>query len=163
MSRGYLTAAAAILLLTSAVADAGVIYTPTKGPTCHDYSRPEFGDWACPGPGGYAARFTDEGNLVSISIGPRSRVRDMAGTQMRGAGKVFGDKIEWHVFDGVPRSAVLRIWALDENEKEVQTLEVFLLEPHRTCSFGSIDARRPGANALASERAEDAVHSACPR
>jgi hypothetical protein len=154
-------AAAAILLLSTIASQAAVTYTPTTGPSCRDFSKPEFGDWACPGPGGYVARFTDEGNLVSVSIGHRSRTKEALTTQFRGAGKVFGDKIEWHVVDGVPKSAILRMWHLDENEKELQTLEVFLFEPHRACSFGSVDARRSDANELASQRAEYATHSNC--
>jgi hypothetical protein len=62
---------------------------------------------------------------------------------------------------GVPKSAVLRMWYRDESETEMHMLEVFLLEPGRTCSFGSIDARRPAANGLASQRAEYAAHSDC--
>jgi hypothetical protein len=154
-------AAAAILLLSTIASQAAVIYTPTKGPTCRDFSKPEFGDWACPGLGGYGARFTDEGNLVSVSISPRFRAKEGLRAQFRGAGKVFGDKIEWHVVGGIPKSAVLRMWYRDENDKELQTLEVFLLEPHRACSFGSIDARRSDANELASQRAEYATHSNC--
>jgi hypothetical protein len=166
-----------MMLLTTA-SQAAVIYTPTKGPTCRDFSKPEFGDWACPGPGGYVTRFTDEGNIVSVSVGPRSgftdegnivsvsvgprsRANEQVTAQFRGSGKVFGDKVEWHLVGGVPKSAVLRMWYRDENDKELQTLEVFLLEPHRACSFGSIDARRSDANELASQRAEYATHSNC--
>jgi hypothetical protein len=155
------SAAAAVLLLSITASQAAVIYTPTNGPTCHDHSKPEFGDWTCPGPGGYVARFTDEGNLASVSIGPGPRAKHRLATQLRGSGKIFGDKIEWHVVGGVPKSAVLRMWYRDESETEMHTLEVFLLEPGRTCSFGSIDARRPDANGLASQRAEYAAHSDC--
>jgi len=150
-----------VLLLSAITSQAAVIYTPTSGSACHDLSKPEFGDWVCPGPGGYVAEFTDEGNVAGLSIFSRSRAKERLTTQFRGAGKIFGDKMEWHVLGGVPKSAVLRMWHRDENEREIQTLEVFLLEPHRACSFGSIDARRPDANELASQRAEYATHSDC--
>jgi hypothetical protein len=162
MSRCFsFVTASALLLLSITPSPAAVIYTPTNGPTCHDFSKPEFGDWTCSGPGGYVARFTDEGNIATVSIGPGPRAKHRLAAQVRGSGKVFGDKIEWHVVSGVPKSAVLRMWYRDEAEREMQTLEVFLIQSDRTCSFGSIDASRPSANALAAERAEYATRSDC--
>lgn len=54
----------ALLLAGHAAAD--VRYTPTNGPTCKDYSKPQFGHWVCPGPGGYAIAFSDEGNIAGL-------------------------------------------------------------------------------------------------
>jgi hypothetical protein len=158
-SRCLPSVATAILLLSTTLSQADVIYTPTNGPTCRDFSKPEFGDWACPGPGGYVARFTDEGNLASVLIGPRSHMKDRVAAEFRGAGKVFGDKVEWHVVSGVPKSAVLRMWSRDENENEIQTLEVFLLEPRRTCSFGSIGGGRGAMRRLRLLKSRTATNS----
>lgn len=60
--------AAALVLLTAARAE--TVFTATNGRECKDSSKPEFGDSVCPGPGGYAVHFTDEGNMVGITICP---------------------------------------------------------------------------------------------
>lgn len=161
MRAASITAAALLLSATSSWAE--IVYTPTNGSTCKDFSKPEAGDWICPGPGGYVARFSDEGNLASVTIGPGPRAKGRGPVQILGSGKVFGDKIQWIVVDGTPRAAVLRVWqrkAVDD-DREIQTLEVFLLERGRTCSFGSFNAAQPGANELALQRAEYAARSDC--
>ena len=107
--RGLLVGAllAVVMPASGALADA-VVYTPARGTLCQDRSKPEFGYWICPGPGGYVASFSDEGNLSAVSIA-RGKARKPATTsEFLGAGRVFGDKVEWHLVDGKPKSAVLR-------------------------------------------------------
>jgi hypothetical protein len=66
-------AGALVLMLTAARAE--TVFTATNGGECKDSSEPEFGDWVCPGPGGYAVYFMDEGNMVGITIGPSRSIR----------------------------------------------------------------------------------------
>lgn len=151
-------------LFLISMCQAAVVYTPTYGATCKDFSKEEFGDWICPGPAGYVAHFSDEGNLASVSIGPGPAADGRGGLEIRGSGKVFGDKLQWIVVDGVPRAAVLRLWQhARDDDREVQTLQVFLIERGQTCTFGSFDARHPGANEAALQRAEFAASSECSR
>jgi hypothetical protein len=57
-----------------------------SGPKCKDRSKPEFGLWTCPGPAGYAARFADEGNMVSLTLAPSGSIAKVGPTaQWRGA------------------------------------------------------------------------------
>jgi hypothetical protein len=154
---------ASLILLSCSGSSAGVVYTPTNGPTCKELSKSDLGEWICPGPGGYVARFSDEGNVASVAIGPGPQARGREPAQVLGAGKVFGDKIQWIVVNDLPRAAVLRMWhrAAVDDDRNIQTLEVFLVEPNRTCAFGSVDARQPNANEIAMQRAEQAAKSNC--
>jgi hypothetical protein len=153
----------ALSLFSGAVCQAAVVYTPAKGATCKDLSKDELGDWICPGPGGYVVHFSDEGNVASVAIGTGPAARGRNPMQILGSGKVFGDKLQWVVVDGAPRAAVLRLWqrVAADDDREVETLQVFLIERERTCAFGSFDARRSGANEAALQRAEYAVSSDC--
>jgi hypothetical protein len=161
-----------IVLLLSLLAvpvHAAVIYTPTTGKSCRDYSKPAFGHWVCPGPGGYAVGFSDEGNIAGVWIGPRSMApyKLKSVSQFRGAKGVFGDKLEWHVTNGKPRSAVLRVWKVSDkeadNERELQQLEVYALGSGKPCLFKVVDAAQPDANATAAAYAEEAAHAGCAR
>lgn len=163
MRASTIALAAALAALSPTAVRADVVYTATNGPTCRNFSKSQVGDWICPGPGGYVARFSDEGNLASVTIGPGPRAKGRHPMQVLSAGKVFGDKIQWIVVDGVPRAAVLRMFhrADVNDDKELQSLKVFLIESGRTCLFGSIDARQPHANKTALQRAELATRSDC--
>lgn len=157
------------LAILAGPVQADVIYTPTNGASCRDYSKPEFGHWVCPGPGGYAVSFSDEGNLAGLAIGPRSLTPYKLAhvSQFRGANRVFGDKLEWHVANGRPHSAVLRVWKVSEketdNERELQELEVYAIGGGKPCLVAVVDAAQPDANAKAAAYAEDAAHTACAR
>jgi hypothetical protein len=151
-------------LFLGSMCQAAVVYTPTNGATCKDLSKDEMGDWICPGPAGYVAHFSDEGNVASVSIGPGPAAGGRDPLQILGSGKVFGEKLQWVVVDGLPRAAVLRLWQrAADDDREVQTLQVFLIERAQTCAFGSFDARRPGANEAALQRTEFAASSDCSR
>lgn len=167
-SRRFARIVACVLASFSAPACADVIYTPTNGPTCRDHSREHMGEWICPGPGGAAAYFADEGNMAAVVLGTRSGAKDVLGSswQFRGAGKVFGDKIEWHVVDGRPRAAVLRVWrtdtAADGTDKELQELAVFAINQKQSCFMTAVPARQANANSIASKEAERVSGLACP-
>jgi hypothetical protein len=157
-----------LLSIFATPVQADVIYTPTMGASCRDYSKPQFGHWVCPGPGGYAVGFSDEGNMAGVAIGLRSsapyKLKNVS--QFRGAKKVFGDKLEWHVVNGLPKSAVLRVWKRADSgeadsEREVQQLEVYAIDGGKPCLFSTVDAAQPGANAKAAAFAEQATHARC--
>jgi hypothetical protein len=155
------------LLAATSTAHADVVYTPTNGPTCRDYSKQYMSDWICPGPGGMVARFTDEGNMASVTIGrgPRADGRLDHASTFRGSGDVFGKKLEWHLVDGVPRSAVLRVFQVDTTkdgeERQVQKLEVYAINNKVTCLFAAVDASQPNANAKAGAHADNATRWFC--
>jgi hypothetical protein len=64
-------AAALVLMLTAARAE--TVFTATNGREGKDASKPEFGDWVCRSPGGYAVHLMDEGNMVGIALRLPSR------------------------------------------------------------------------------------------
>jgi hypothetical protein len=141
-------------------------FTPATGPGCKDESQDGFGLWTCPGPAGYAVRFADEGNIVSLTIAPRRAIKKVQGptAQWRGAGKVFGDKVQWIMRAGVPKAAVIRTWRRPEgsDDGEVQELSVFAVSGEKACLFGAIDVHADKANEAALVRAEQAADSRCP-
>jgi hypothetical protein len=157
-----LVAAALVLMLTAARAE--TVFTATNGRECKDSSKPEFGDWICPGPGGYAVHFMDEGNMVGVTIGPSRSVRATPATsRWMGAGKAFGDKVQWMVRGDRPKAAVLRIWrrkGLDD-DTEIQELAVFAINERLVCPYAVVDIHHPDANETAAHEAEAAADWQC--
>ena len=156
--------AAGMLVLMLTAARAETVFTATNGHECTDSLKPEFGNWVCPGPGGYAVHFMDEGNMVGVTIAPSRSIRAAPATsQWMGAGKAFGDKIQWVVRSGRPKAAVLRIWrrkGLDD-ETESQELAVFAINERLVCPYAVIDIHRPNANQAAAQEAEAAADWQC--
>ncbi|MET4278815.1 hypothetical protein ABIB68_007196 [Bradyrhizobium sp. F1.2.2] len=136
------------------------VYTLTAGAECVDRFREQLGGWNCPGPAGYSAKFFDEGNLAAVVIQPPGRGDRSRGYAWRGAGKVFGDRVEWLLTGGAPHAAILRIWRA-EGSVTIQELVVFKLIPGGFCRIASFDAGRPGANYLAREEASLASGRKC--
>jgi hypothetical protein len=148
-------------------ARAEVIFTPTQGSACQDYSKPESGYWTCQGPGGYVVGLMDEGNVAAVAIGPRSgapRKLDIV-SQFRGAGQVFGPKVEWHTMNGKPHAAALRVWRLStiptDHEKQLQELHVFSIDGVNSCVFATVDAEQPDANIKAAAFGDEAMRHRC--
>jgi hypothetical protein len=144
---------------------AETLFSPTSGPVCKDYSKPEFGYWVCPGPGGFAIAFMDEGNIAGITIGPAHSVRKAVTTaQWLGASKVFGEKVQWVVRKGAPKAAVIRIWRRKDvdDPTEMQELAVYAIDGARACAYAAIDIHGPKPNDLALAQAEQAADSGCP-
>lgn len=150
-------------LLLGAPAFAGEsLYTATSGPACHDSgSKEEFNAWRCPGPAGYSAGFSDEGNLVAFKIFPAGKRDDELGLIWRGADKVFGNRLEWRLSGGKPVAAILRTWRVDTDQDGhdhvTQELVVVSLRGQRFCKIGAINAREPDANRHARALADRAV------
>lgn len=145
---------------------AETLFSDANGPKCQDHSKPEFGDWTCPGPGGYAVRFTDEGNIVSLTFAPARSIRKVEPTaHWLGANKVFGDKVEWIVRAGVPRAAVIRTWRRKDvdDTTEIQELAVFTVDRAGACAFSAVDVHHPKANETAAAQAEQAADRQCTR
>jgi hypothetical protein len=95
----------------------------------------------------------DEGNIAAVVIGLAKDWRRTGSTsQFRGA-DVFGKKIEWHVQSGKPKSAVLRVWKTGDLDsgasRNLQHLEVYAINPTKTCLYAVVDAIAAGANAKA--------------
>jgi hypothetical protein len=157
--------AAALVMAGAGSACGQTPFTPATGPACKDQSKEGFGLWTCPGPAGYVVRFADEGNIVSLTIAPRRAIEKVQGptAQWRGAGKAFGDKVQWIMRAGVPRAAVIRTWSrVGDDEREVQELSVFAINGEKACLFGAIEIHTDKANAAALARAEQAADSRCP-
>jgi hypothetical protein len=149
------------LLAGSALADP--VFTPTNGPTCKDYSKPQFGHWVCPGPGGYAVAFMDEGNVAGLKIAPASAIRKgTASEQWLGSGQVFGHRAQWVLRDGAPKAAIIRIWRRkSEDSTELQELQVYAIDGAKACPVATVEARMAKANETALARAEQAVGWRC--
>jgi hypothetical protein len=159
--------AIAIVLGISCVhgALAQTTFTPATGPACKDESTDELGLWTCPGPAGYVVSFADEGNIVSVTIAPRSAIEKLSGptAQWRGAGKSFGEKVQWIMRGGVPRAAVIRTWRTVDDDNELQELSVFAISGAKACLVGSVDVHTDKANDAALARAQQAANAGCPR
>jgi hypothetical protein len=151
---------AALMMLGSSALAAESVYTPTHGPVCKDAgSKNQFSIWRCPGPGSYAAEFSDEGNMAGFAIGRGGRRGDLGeSVTWRGAGAVFGDKLEWRLANGKPVAAILRTWRVDSddggNQWSVQELLVVKLAPNGACRVGAIDVRQVEANRAARQLAD---------
>ncbi|TKT71408.1 hypothetical protein YH63_008270 [Afipia massiliensis] len=150
----------ALVMLVSPVLAQGSIYTSTQGTACRDMgSQSALNIWRCPGPAGYAVEFTDEGNVAGVAIG-RSADRRKFGHPIswRGAERVFGDKLEWRLMNGVPAAAILRIWRVSTDregtDRTVQELLVMRLSPQGTCQVQAVDVRQINANETAQQLAD---------
>lgn len=158
--------AALLVMAASGGAVAQTQFTPARGPGCSDQSKDGFGMWTCTGPSGYAVRFADEGNIVSLTIAPRRLLggRREPTAQWRGAGKAFGDKVQWIMRAGVPRAAVIRTWRRPDGDHdgEIQELSVFSIKGDKACRFAAVDIHADKANEAALVRAEQAADSSCP-
>jgi hypothetical protein len=153
-----------LAMLAGGRALAGAAFTTASGPKCKDESKPEFSLWTCPGPAGYAVRFADEGNVVSLTLAPSGSIAKATPTaQWRGAGKAFGDKVQWILRGDVPRAAVIRIWRRpDDDEREIQELSVFTIDGKTACTFAGVEIHQPNANNLALAKAKEAAGGRCP-
>ncbi|WP_245477140.1 hypothetical protein [Bradyrhizobium guangzhouense] len=162
----HVIAVAAVLATAGAGSAFGQTpFTPATGPACKDQSKEGFGLWTCPGPAGYVVRFADEGNIVSLTIAPKRAIEKVEGptAQWRGAGKAFGDRVQWIMRAGVPRAAVIRTWSrVGDDEREVQELSVFAINGETACLVGAVEIHTEKANAAALARAERAADSRCP-
>lgn len=154
-----------LLNASNALAGERSVYMPAHGSKCVDRSREHEGAWSCPGPSGYAADFSDEGNLAAFSIRPPGRRKRAAAYVFSGRGRVFGDIVAWRVADGTPTAAVLRTWRAviqaDGSELEVQELAIFKVTPQESCRVASIDVRQPAANDAARRLASEAAWMPC--
>jgi len=160
------TAVGAVMLwLIAGHAQAETMITPASGPKCKDETDASVGMWTCPGPGGYAVRFADEGNIVSLTIAPaRLMEKADATAQWRGAGDAFGKKMQWILRDGVPKAAVIRTWRRPDNdERGIEELTVFAIDGTRACSYGAVSTRQSRANESALAKAEEAAGSRCAK
>jgi len=147
-------------------AEGSYIYTPTHGPSCADRSREGFNQWRCPGPAGYVAEYADEGNIVGVAIWqPKRQRHSPLAVSWRGAGRVFGEKLEWRVAAGRPYAAILRVWrtdtAADGHEREIEELIVLKVSPSGACRVASVNARQPQANEIAQRMSDGAATSPC--
>jgi hypothetical protein len=152
------------LLAGSALAD--TVFTPASGPKCKDESQESFSLLTCPGPAGYSVRFSDEGNIVALTIARARSIEKAPSTaQWRGAGKAFGDKVQWVMRGGLPRAAVIRTWRRKggDDESEIQELSVFAINRARACAYGAVDVHRPEANDAALALAKQAAEGRCSK
>jgi hypothetical protein len=150
----FRTANVALVLtiaFTAAASAAESLYTRTRGPACTDGSKAYLSVRRCPGPSGYAAEYTDEGNVAGLAVwlpGPTRR-RATTSVVWRGGGRVFGDLLEWRIDRENPVAAILRIWRMDgsagrdETEEELVLLRV---RPEGSCRVASVQTRRRDAN-----------------
>ena len=141
-------------------------FTPTHARACTDRSRSEFGLRRCLGPAGYVAELADEGNLAAVSIWMPSRRRKAAQSiTWRGAGRVFGEKLQWRINHGQPVAAILRVWRTDTKsdgqERELEELILLKISPEGSCRVASIDAHQAGANDLAQGRSDEVASLPC--
>lgn len=167
MKKAILGAGILLLVLASG-ASANSIFLPASGPSCLDRSKESFGLWRCPGPAGYAVEFSDEGNMVAIGFartGLRGSHIEAAAT-WPGAGKVFGDKIQWVMQDGRPHAAIIRTWrnevSAEGNNQEIQELAVFKLGEPKACRYAAVSIKVPSANEVAEKYAVESLTRNCP-
>ncbi|CEG09232.1 hypothetical protein BN961_02655 [Afipia felis] len=142
------------------------VYAPTHGPSCDDRSREGFNQWRCPGPVGYVAEYMDEGNIAGIAIWrPNAQRASSHAVSWRGAGRVFGEKLEWRLREGHPHAAILRIWRLvtDANgrDHEFEELMILKIAPSGACRVASVNARQPQANEIAQRMSDGAATAPC--
>jgi hypothetical protein len=152
---------------TAAASAAQSLYTTTRGPACKEGSNAQFSVWRCPGPAGYAAEFSDEGNLAAVALwipGPTSR-RAATSVVWKGGGRVFGELLEWRIDHKNPVAAILRIWRIDAssaggNEPQ-EALVLLKLRPDGSCRVATVPVRRPNANEVVRAMSSQVVVMPC--
>jgi hypothetical protein len=169
ISKGTKRVAAAVILLLATTPAfmaraADSIYTSANERLCgNDQSTEYYGAWRCKGPSGYFADFFDEGNVVSVRFGMISLdAKNESAIGWRGAGKVFGDNLEWRMEAGRPFAVILRTWRLEENDgrqSSVEELLVSRITPEGGCRVAAIPASRPRANVVARQIADSDARS----
>jgi hypothetical protein len=128
-----------------------------------DLSREHLGSWSCPGPGGWRAIFSDEGNVVSILFERpgAGRIRSSPAV-WRGAGRIFGDLIEWRVAEtGEPFAAIIRTWETTDTGAAQESLRVVAINRTAACEYGRVSARLTNANLRGRALAERAAGHVC--
>jgi hypothetical protein len=145
-------AVALTIASTAAASAAQSLYTTTRGPACKDASKAYFSVRRCPGPAGYAAEYSDEGNVAAVALwipGPTSR-RAATSVVWRSGGRVFGDLLEWRIDRENPVAAILRIWRIDASsaggDEALEELVLLKVRPEGSCRVVTVPARRPNAN-----------------
>lgn len=141
-------------------------FTPTNGHACTDRSRSEIRLWRCTGPAGYVAEYADEGNLAAVSIWmPSHAPKATKSITWRGAGRIFGEKLQWRIDNHQPVAAIVRVWRTDATsegqEREVEELLVLRVSIDGACRVASIDGRQRGANEIAESQSEAASVLPC--
>ena len=167
----YVHAVAVAGLLGAAIpvaqaAQEGYVYTATHGASCSDRLRESVSQWRCPGPGGYVAEYLDEGSVAGIAIWrPATRRASSRAVSWRGAGRVFGEKLEWRLRNGEPHAAILRTWRTatdaDGKDRELEELMILKISASGACRVTAINARQPRANAIAQQTADGAATMPC--
>jgi hypothetical protein len=153
-------ALAVLTMLASPTLAQESVYTPTRGSVCRESgSQSAFNVWQCPGPAGFEVEFADEGNIVGVAVGrPDDKRKIGPPVSWRGAGRVFGDKLQWRLSNGIPVAVILRIWRVwtdrAGNDHTVQELLVMRLSSHGTCRVGAVDVRQTDANLIAQQLAD---------
>jgi hypothetical protein len=158
-----------ILSVAAPAADAAqdsYLYTPTRGSACSNRARQHVNQWRCPGPAGFVAEYGDEGNVVGLAIWrAATRPKSPRMISWRGAGRIFGEKLEWRIRDGEPYAAILRIWRLttdpNGNDHEREELMILKVDAAGACRIASLNARQPGSNDLARQTAAQASTMPC--
>ncbi|WP_050789564.1 hypothetical protein [Afipia sp. 1NLS2] len=112
------------------------------------------------------AEYADEGNIAGIALWhPTRQQHSPLSVSWRGAGRVFGEKVEWRMAAGLPHAAILRIWRIDTasagREREAEELVVLKVSPSGACRVASVDARQPRANEIAQRMSDGAATSPC--
>jgi len=96
---------------------------------------------------------------------PRHAPKATKSITWRGAGRVFGKKLQWRVENGRPVAAVLRVWRVDKKsdgqELEVEELAILQVSIDGACRVASIDARQRGANEIAERQSNGASALPC--
>ena len=138
---------AAAVVLAAAPAFALEGYYSDTSKNCHDLRSDQgMRIWRCPGPTGYAALFSDEGNVVEVEYGLAGHERNLGGLQWAGSDNAIGRKIEWRLNHRTPFAAILRIRSLDAEGRSINQLLIAKVSPEGGCRIGLLDAGRPGAN-----------------
>lgn len=110
------------------------------------HSDHEARAWRCPGPGGYAAVFSDEGNVIEVEYGKLGHEKNLGGLKWQGSDTAVGPKIEWRVKRNTPYAAILRVGTVNGNGRAVVQLLVAKVTPDGGCRMALVDASKHGAN-----------------
>lgn len=110
--------------------------------------------WRCEGPAGYAAVFSDEGNVVEVELGRSGEEKNLGGLQWAGGDGAIGPKVEWRMRGRAPIAAILRIVDRDENGGRRPRLLVAKVGAEGGCLIGFVDVRSPSANVEARRLAD---------
>ena len=138
--------------------------TRASGNACRERQEANLTETRCIGPSRYTAVISNHAGVMSIGFfhaaaAPAEDPAETFDLMWRGKAPFVGDSIEWRLSGGKPFAAIIRIYALAEDERAVEQLLIAKVTPDGACEIARIDAFGPAARNTARHLADSQASS----